>query len=87
MLGNTQLLDLASGTAVELTSTAGAGTEQTAGKLTSAVNSPVALGNGKLTVKNGGEVNGSLSGTQAGQLVVNNDTLTVTGQIAGCIPQ
>lgn len=47
----------------------------------------MALGNGKLTVKNGGEVNGSLSGTQAGQLVVNNDTLTVTGRIAGCIPQ
>ena len=81
--GNTQLLDLASGTAVELTSTAGAGTEQTAGKLTSAVNSLVALGNGKLTVKNGGEVNGSLSGTQAGQLVVNNDTLTVTGANSG----
>ncbi len=83
VLGNTQLLDLASGTAVELTSTAGAGTEQTAGKLTSAVNSLVALGNGKLTVKNGGEVNGSLSGTQAGQLVVNNDTLTVTGANSG----
>lgn len=83
VLGNTQLLDLASGTAVELTSTAGAGTEQTAGKLTSAANSLVALGNGKLTVKNGGEVNGSLSGTQAGQLVVNNDTLTVTGANSG----
>lgn len=83
VLGNTQLLDLASGTAVELTSTAGAGTEQTAGKLTSAVNSLVALGNGKLTVKNGGEVNGSLSGTQAGQLVVNNDALTVTGANSG----
>ncbi|HDU8610478.1 TPA: autotransporter outer membrane beta-barrel domain-containing protein [Morganella morganii] len=83
VLGNTQLLDLASGTAVELTSTAGAGTEQTAGKLTSAANSLVALGNGKLTVKNGGEVNGSLSGTQAGQLVVNNDTLTVTGANTG----
>ncbi|HEI8861751.1 TPA: autotransporter outer membrane beta-barrel domain-containing protein [Morganella morganii] len=83
VLGNTQLLDLASGTAVELTSTAGAGTEQTAGKLTSAVNSLVALGNGKLTVKNGGEVNGSLSGTQAGQLVVNNDTLTVTEANSG----
>lgn len=79
VLGNTQLLDLASGTAVELTSTAGAGTEQTAGKLTSAANSLVSLGNGKLTVKNGGEVNGYLSGTQDGQLVVNNDTLTVTG--------
>lgn len=83
VLGNTQLLDLASGTAVELTSTAGAGTEQTAGKLTSAANSLVALGNGKLTVKNGGEVNGSLSGTQAGQLVVNNDTLTITGANSG----
>lgn len=83
VLGNTQLLDLVSGTAVELTSTTGAGTEQTAGKLTSAVNSLVALGNGKLTVKNGGEVNGSLSGTQAGQLVVNNDTLTVTGANSG----
>lgn len=79
VLGNTQLLDLASGTAVELTSTAGAGTEQTAGKLTSAANSLVSLGNGKLTVKNGGEVNGDLSGTQDGQLVVNNETLTVTG--------
>lgn len=79
VLGNTQLLDLASGTAIELTSTAGAGTEQTAGKLTSAANSLVALGNGKLTVKNGGEVNGYLSGTQDGQLVVNNETLTVTG--------
>lgn len=79
VLGNTQLLDLASGTAVELTSTAGAGTEQTAGKLTSAANSLVALGNGKLTVKNGGEVNGSVSGTQDGQLVVNNDTLTIAG--------
>ncbi|MEM7921110.1 autotransporter outer membrane beta-barrel domain-containing protein, partial [Morganella morganii] len=83
VLGNTQLLDLVSGTAVELTSTTGAGTEQTAGKLTSAANSLVALGNGKLTVKNGGEVNGSLSGTQAGQLVVNNDTLTVTGANSG----
>ncbi|EPL8096213.1 autotransporter outer membrane beta-barrel domain-containing protein [Morganella morganii] len=79
VLGNTQLLDLASGTAVELTSTAGAGTEQTAGKLTSAANSLVALGKGKLTVKNGGEVNGSLSGTQDGRLVVNNDTLTIAG--------
>lgn len=79
VLGNTQLLDLASGTAVELTSTAGAGTEQTVGKLTSAANSLVALGNGKLTVKNGGEVNGSVSGTQDGQLVVNNDTLTIAG--------
>lgn len=83
VLGNTQLLDLASGTAVELTSTAGAGTEQTAGKLTSAANSLMALGNGKLTVKNGGEVNGSLSGTQAGQMVVNNDTLTITGANTG----
>lgn len=83
VLGNTQLLDLASGTAVELTSTAGAGTEQTAGKLTSAANSLVALGNGKLTVKNGGEVNGYLSGTREGQLVVNNDTLTVTGANTG----
>lgn len=83
VLGNTQLLDLVSGTAVELTSTTGAGTEQTAGKLTSAANSLVALGNGKLTLKNGGEVNGSLSGTQAGQLVVNNDTLTVTGANSG----
>ncbi|MCU6273951.1 autotransporter outer membrane beta-barrel domain-containing protein [Morganella morganii] len=83
VLGNTQLLDLASGTAVELTSTAGAGTEQTTGKLTSAENSLVALGNGKLTVKNGGEVNGYLSGTREGQLVVNNDTLTVTGANTG----
>ena len=66
MLGNTQLLDLASGTAAELTSTAGAGTEQTAGNSRLRVNSPVALGNGKLTVKNGGEVNGSLSGTSGG---------------------
>lgn len=83
VLGNTQLLDLASGTAVELTSTAGTGTEQTTGKLMSAANSLVALGNGKLTVKNGGEVNGYLSGTQDGQLVVNNDTLTVTGANTG----
>ncbi|HBH7053187.1 TPA: autotransporter outer membrane beta-barrel domain-containing protein [Morganella morganii] len=83
VLGNTQLLDLASGTAVELTSSAGAGTEQTTGKLTSAENSLVALGNGKLTVKNGGEVNGYLSGTREGQLVVNNDTLTVTGANTG----
>ncbi|WP_274370706.1 autotransporter outer membrane beta-barrel domain-containing protein [Morganella morganii] len=83
VLGNTQLLDLASGTAVELTSTAGADTEQTTGKLTSAENSLVALGNGKLTVKNGGEVNGYLSGTREGQLVVNNDTLTVTGANTG----
>ncbi len=83
VLGNTQLLDLASGTAVELTSTAGAGTEQTTGKHTSAENSLLALGNGKLTVKNGGEVNGYLSGTREGQLVVNNDTLTVTGANTG----
>ncbi|HEI9845446.1 TPA: autotransporter outer membrane beta-barrel domain-containing protein [Morganella morganii] len=83
VLGNTQLLDLASGTAVELTSSAGAGTEQTTGNLTSAENSLVALGNGKLTVKNGGEVNGYLSGTREGQLVVNNDTLTVTGANTG----
>ncbi|OBU10344.1 autotransporter outer membrane beta-barrel domain-containing protein [Morganella psychrotolerans] len=79
VLGNTQLLDLASGTAVELTSTTGAGTEQTAGKVMSAVNSLIALGNGKLTVKNGGEINGHLSGTRDGHLQVNNDTLSVQG--------
>ena len=79
VFGNTQQLDLAEGTSVELTSSAGNATAQTVGKVTSAINSLIALGRGKLTVKAGGTIKGALSGTQDSELYFQGNEVNITG--------
>ncbi|WP_174348848.1 autotransporter outer membrane beta-barrel domain-containing protein [Lelliottia aquatilis] len=75
-LGNTQALNLTPHTRVELASTT-----QTIGQLHSSTDSVLALQNGKLSIQDGGEVHGQLTG--GGELRLNGGQLTVSGASPG----
>lgn len=79
-MGQTQLLDMAARTSVEFTDSQGNGVEQTVGKLNSVASSELALGNGKLTLEQGGISRGHISGSEVGDLIVQNSVLTVDGE-------
>ncbi len=79
VLGNTSVLDLASGTEVNFNSTAGTATTQTIGQLKSQAGSELALADGTLTIKQGGVSDGRISGSQKATLVAENGSLKVNG--------
>ena len=73
VLGQTSELHLASDTGFDMN-----GYSQTVGKLTTAVDSLLNIHGGSLTIADGGEVNGTLTGS--GALNLTGGTLTVTGE-------
>ncbi|MCQ6311416.1 autotransporter outer membrane beta-barrel domain-containing protein [Citrobacter portucalensis] len=73
VLGQTSELRLASDTGFDMN-----GYSQTVGKLTAAVDSLLNIHGGSLTIADGGEANGTLTGS--GALNLNGGTLTVTGE-------
>ncbi|WP_315850990.1 autotransporter outer membrane beta-barrel domain-containing protein [Yersinia frederiksenii] len=75
-LGQTSLLDMSNDTTVDLN-----GTQQTVGQLTTETGSILNFNDGKLSVTDGGQVDGELSG--AGELVLTGGSLSITQQNTG----
>ncbi|WP_145511227.1 autotransporter outer membrane beta-barrel domain-containing protein [Yersinia kristensenii] len=75
-LGQTSLLDMSNDTTVDLN-----GTQQTVGQLTTETGSTLNFNDGKLSVTDGGQVDGELSG--AGELVLTGGSLSITQQNTG----
>ncbi|MBW5817228.1 autotransporter outer membrane beta-barrel domain-containing protein, partial [Yersinia kristensenii] len=75
-LGQTSLLDMSNDTTVDLN-----GTQQTVGQLTTETGSTLNFNDGKLSVTDGGQVDGELSG--AGELVLTGGSFSITQQNTG----